>query len=184
MDQIASTQAKCNEITQEFKQKSTTHSQLTGELAKVSRTINRNAYTSRILEIIGNIRKQKNDIDKVLRDTRELQKNINTVTGQLDRQFTVTDDLIYRTAKRDDHSRKAYKLLATLHADCAELVNYVQETGATAREIRDLEDQIETEKMRNVSGNLDRILADLHQMQKESQVLEEKIHSTLNKSDE
>uniref|UniRef100_A0A1B0GPI5 Coiled-coil domain-containing protein 22 homolog n=1 Tax=Phlebotomus papatasi TaxID=29031 RepID=A0A1B0GPI5_PHLPP len=178
------TRAKSEEITQEFKQKSSTHSQLTAELAKLSRTINRNAYTSRILEIIGNIRKQKNDIDKVLRDTRELQKTINTVTGQLDRQFTVTDDLIYRTAKRDENSRKAYKLLATLHADCAELVNYVQETGTITREIRDLEDQIETEKMRNVSANLERITSDLHQMQKESQVLEEKIQSALNQADD
>lgn len=56
----------------------------------------RNAYTSRILEIIGNIRKQKNDIDKVLSDTRELQKEINNITGQLDRQFTVTDDLLFK----------------------------------------------------------------------------------------
>ncbi|XP_059612496.1 coiled-coil domain-containing protein 22 homolog [Phlebotomus argentipes] len=179
VDQITSIRKKAEEITLEFKQKSSTHSQLTAELAKLSRTINRNAYTSRILEIIGNIRKQKNDIDRVLRDTRELQKTINTVTGQLDRQFTVTDDLIYRTAKRDENSRKAYKLLATLHADCAELINYVQETGATAREIRDLEDQIETEKMRNVSANLERITSDLHQMQKESQVLEEKLRSAL-----
>lgn len=58
--------------------------------------IYRNAYTSRILEIIGNIKKQKNDIDKVLNDTRLLQKEINNVTGQLDRQFAVTDDLMFQ----------------------------------------------------------------------------------------
>lgn len=58
----------------------------------------RNAYTSRILEIIGNIRKQKNDIDKVLSDTRALQKEINNLTGQLDRQFTVTDDLLFKVS--------------------------------------------------------------------------------------
>lgn len=56
----------------------------------------RNAYTSRILEIVGNIRKQKTDIDKVLDDTRELQKEINNISGQLDRQFTVTDDLLFK----------------------------------------------------------------------------------------
>lgn len=56
----------------------------------------RNAYTSRILEIVGNIRKQKTDIDKVLEDTRELQKEINNISGQLDRQFTVTDDLLFK----------------------------------------------------------------------------------------
>ncbi|GAB0097818.1 hypothetical protein DMENIID0001_134940 [Sergentomyia squamirostris] len=98
-----------------------------------------------ILEIIGNIRKQKNDIDEVLWDTRELQKPMNTVTGKLDRQFTISDgdNLIYRTANRDENSRKAYKLLATLYTDCAERINYVQETGAITREIRDRKEQIE-----------------------------------------
>lgn len=56
----------------------------------------RNSYTSRILEIIGNIRKQKASIDKVLNDTRDIQKEINTINGQLDRQFTVTDDLLFK----------------------------------------------------------------------------------------
>lgn len=59
----------------------------------------RNSYTSRILEIIGNIRKQKASIDKVLNDTRDIQKEINTINGQLDRQFTVTDDLLFKVTK-------------------------------------------------------------------------------------
>ena len=56
----------------------------------------RSAYTRRIMEIIGNIAKQKEDIDKVLKDTKELQKEINNLTGQLDRSFTVADELIFQ----------------------------------------------------------------------------------------
>ena len=48
------------------------------------------------MEIIGNIAKQKEDIDKVLKDTKELQKEINNLTGQLDRSFTVADELIFQ----------------------------------------------------------------------------------------
>lgn len=48
------------------------------------------------MEIIGNIKKQKNEIDKIIRDTRELQKEINTINGQIDRQFAVTDDLLFK----------------------------------------------------------------------------------------
>lgn len=62
----------------------------------------RNAYTARILEIISNIKKQKTDIDKILQDTWELQKEINTINGQLDRQFTVTDDLLFKVSKIED----------------------------------------------------------------------------------
>lgn len=86
------------------------YSQLMSDLGKVNQKIDRSAYTSRILEIIGNIRKQKTDIDKILRDTREVQKDINTVTGKLERQFTVTDDLLFGHAKKDEQSKLAYKL--------------------------------------------------------------------------
>lgn len=167
----------------------------------------RNAYTSRILEIIGNIRKQKNDIDKVLSDTRALQKEINNLTGQLDRQFTVTDDLLFKvsymwqlrkailitcdlefifffcvqTAKRDEHTKKAYKFLATLHADCGDLVTLVQETGSVMREVRDIEDQIENEKVRHVSENLKRITADLKLVEKEGGELLDKIKKASDK---
>jgi coiled-coil domain-containing protein 22 len=174
-DQINATKAKSNEVIADVRQKFQIHQQLTEELEKLDTNMSRNAYTSRILEIIGNITKQNRDIDRVLQDTRVLQKDINTISGQLGRQFTVTDDLIYKTAKRDEYSKKAYKLLATLHADCDELVRLVQETGTTLRDVRDLEDQIEQERGRNVLANLERITSDLVEMQRDSGVLLERL---------
>ncbi|XP_055372658.1 coiled-coil domain-containing protein 22 homolog [Condylostylus longicornis] len=180
MDQIRNIRDKQSELAEDLKLKSTLHSQLVVQLANIDKTVSRNAYTTRILEIVGNIRKQKNDIDKVLRDTRELQKQINNISGQLDRQFTVTDDLLFKTAKRDEYSKKAYKLLATLHSDCSELVRLVQETGSVMREVRDLEDQIENEKSRNVSNNLEKITYDIKQMEKYSKDLQEQIRKVEN----
>lgn len=177
VDQIESTRQKCEEVMMDLQTKSAMHARLQKELEKLNRTVSRTAYTSRILEIVGNIRKQKTDIDKILQDTRTLQKEINTITGQLDRQFTVTDDLIFRNAKKDEHAKKAYKLLVTLHSDCAELMALVQETGAVKREIRDLEDQIENERGRNTAANLAQISRDLAEMQAESQRLEESLRA-------
>ncbi|PSN38748.1 Coiled-coil domain-containing protein 22 [Blattella germanica] len=74
-------------------------------------------------------------------------------------------------AKKDETAKRAYKLLATLHSDCGELVQMVEETGATVREIRDLEEQIETESAKNVGANLERISADLRQMKQETAAL-------------
>lgn len=175
VDEIESTRRKCEEIVADLQTKSAMHARLLKELDKLNKTISRTAYTSRILEIIGNIRKQKGGIDKILQDTRALQKDINTITGQLDRQFTVTDDLIFRNAKKDEHSKRAYKLLVTLHSDCSELIELVQETGAVKREIRELEDQIENEKSRNTAANLTQISRDLSEMQNDSLRLEESI---------
>ncbi|XP_021913925.1 coiled-coil domain-containing protein 22 homolog [Zootermopsis nevadensis] len=162
---------KSRELGEEVRHKEQLHSQLVIEYEKVTKDINRSAYTRRIMEIIGNICKQKEEIDKVLKDTKKLQKMINNLTGQLERSFTVADELIFRDAKRDETARKAYKLLATLHSDCSELVQMVEETGAIVREIRDLEEQIETESAKNVGANLNRISADLRQMKQESAAL-------------
>ncbi|XP_037039865.1 coiled-coil domain-containing protein 22 homolog [Bradysia coprophila] len=175
MDQIKSTRDKADEVSEDLKNKISVHVQLASELEKLNNNNSRNAYTSRILEIIGNIKKQKNDIDKVLNDTRLLQKEINNITGQLDRQFAVTDDLMFTNAKRDEHSKRAYKFLATLHSDCSDLIALVRETGGIMREVRDIEDQIENEKNRNISSNLERITADLKLVESEGKDLQVKI---------
>lgn len=65
--------------------------------------------------------------------------------------------------------------MATLHADCNDLVSLVQETGAVMREIRDLEDQIETEKARNVAETLHRITTDLQLAEDERKDILQKI---------
>ncbi|KAK3916236.1 Coiled-coil domain-containing protein 22-like protein [Frankliniella fusca] len=162
------TREKVAELTEEVRNKEQLHSYLQAEYAKVSKDNSRSAYTRRIMEIIGNISKQKDEIDKILKDTKELHKEINSLAGRLDRSFTVADEVIFRDAKRDDVSRRAYKLLATLHSECSELVKMVEETGANVRESRDLEDQIETESAKKVSDNLERISADLRQMKQET----------------
>ncbi|XP_058461138.1 coiled-coil domain-containing protein 22 homolog [Malaya genurostris] len=172
LQQIDVTHQKCEQLVSDLQTKCAMHLRLQKELEKLDKTVNRTAYTNRILEIIGNIRKQKTDIDKILHDTRLLQKDLNIITGQLDRQFTVTDDLIFRNAKKDEHSKRAYKLLVTLHSDCAELIGLVQETGSVKREIRDLEDQIENEKTRNTVTNLAQITNDVIEMKNESERLE------------
>ncbi|XP_048348235.1 LOW QUALITY PROTEIN: coiled-coil domain-containing protein 22, partial [Sphaerodactylus townsendi] len=115
------------------------------ELESLPKDVTRSAYTQRILEIVSNIRKQKEEITKILSDTKELQKEINSLTGKLDRTFAVTDELIFKDAKRDEAVRKAYKYLAALHESCSQLIQTIEDTGTILREIRDLEEQIESE---------------------------------------
>ncbi|XP_049545267.1 coiled-coil domain-containing protein 22 homolog [Anopheles darlingi] len=171
--EIDSVRHKSEEVIVDLQTKSALHARLVQQYERIGKTVSRTAYTGRILEIIGNIRKQKTDIDKILHDTRRLQKEINATTGQLDRQFAVTDDLIFRNARRDEFTKRAYILLVALHTECAELVAMVQETGTFKREVRELEDQIESEKDRNVAANLSQIERDLEEMQRESRRLEE-----------
>ena len=80
----------------------------------MGKDLNRVAYTRRIMEIVANIRRQKEDIDKILVDTRMVQKEINQLSGKLERIFTITDEQVYRDARKDEARRAAYKLLASL----------------------------------------------------------------------
>ncbi|XP_033301236.1 coiled-coil domain-containing protein 22 homolog [Bombus bifarius] len=177
LDDIKLLKEKERELQEECRNKDQQYSQLVIEIQKLPKEVNRSAYTQRILEIINNIRKQRDEINKVLADTREIQKEINTLTGRLERSFTVADELIFRDARTNEASRKAYKLLATLHSDCSELVSLVEETGATIREIRDLEEQIDCEATKNVGANLERITADLRQMKQETAELTAQLQS-------
>ncbi|XP_035740613.1 coiled-coil domain-containing protein 22 homolog isoform X1 [Vespa mandarinia] len=176
-DEIKLLKEKEKELKEEHRNKKQLFSQLVVEVQKLPKEVNRSAYTQRILEIINNVRKQRDEINKVLADTREIQKEINTLTGRLERSFTVVDELIFRDARTNEASRKAYKLLATLHSDCSELVSLFEETGATIREIRDLEEQIDTESAKNVGANLERITADLKQMKQETAALTAQLQS-------
>ncbi|XP_011873797.1 PREDICTED: coiled-coil domain-containing protein 22 homolog isoform X3 [Vollenhovia emeryi] len=177
LDEIRLLKEKEKELQEECRNKDQQYSQLVAEVQKLPKEVNRSAYTQRILEIINNVRKQRDEISKVLADTREIQKEINTLTGRLERSFTVVDELIFRDARTNEASRKAYKLLATLHSDCNELVSLVEETGATIREIRDLEEQIDSESAKNVGANLERITADLKQMKQETAALTAQLQS-------
>jgi hypothetical protein len=171
IEEIKEMQEKMKELITETRDKDGLYKQLVAEYDRMTRDVNRSAYTQRIMEIVANIRKQNEDIDKVLGDTKSVQKEINQLSGVLDRTFAVTDELIFRDAKRDENVRKSYKFLAALHENCSMLIKSVEETGVTTREIRELEDQLETESKKNMEETLDKITTDYQEMRKDNVVL-------------
>nr|XP_057906571.1 coiled-coil domain-containing protein 22 isoform X1 [Doryrhamphus excisus] len=161
--------------TEEAKKKEEMYKQLVSELENLPKDVSRAAYTQRILEIVSNIKKQKEEITKILSDTKELQKEINSLTGKLDRTFAVTDELVFKDAKRDESVRKSYKYLAALHENCSQLIQTIEDTGTILREIRDLEEQIETENSNKTVANLERILEDYKAIRQENSALAAKV---------
>ncbi|XP_055984560.1 coiled-coil domain-containing protein 22 isoform X2 [Sorex fumeus] len=152
----------------EARRKEDVYKQLMVELESLPRDVSRLSYTQRILEIVGNIQKQKEEITKILSDTKELQKEINSLSGKLDRTFAVTDELVFKDAKKDDAVRKAYKYLAALHENCSQLIKTIEDTGTIMREVRDLEEQIETEMGKKTLSNLEKIREDYRALRQEN----------------
>ena len=117
------------------------------EYEKLGTLPTRASYTRRILEIVASIKKQKLDIDKIIKDTRVIQKEINTLSGRLERAFIEIDELMFRDAKNDEFVRRAYKCVAMFHETCAGLIRTVESTGVLMRESKDLEDEVTSRGM-------------------------------------
>ncbi|KAH8259325.1 hypothetical protein KR026_002561 [Drosophila bipectinata] len=166
------------QLEKELQEKTLQHNELNAALRNSSQSLApRKEYTRRIHEFIGNIRKQRADIFKVLDDTRQLQKQLNVVGAQLQRQFNYTDDLLFQSAKHDLHAKRAYKLLAQLHSNCSELVECVSLTGNVTKQIRELEVQIDAEKLKNVLTSLQQITGDIQKFEQHIQELQAQIQA-------
>lgn len=175
LSEIRSLHEKISVCSEEARKKEETYKQLVSELESLPQDVSRSAYTQRIMEIVSNIKKQKEEIFKILSDTKELQKEINNLTGKLDRTFAVTDELIFKDAKKDESVRKSYKHLAALHENCNQLIQTIEDTGSILREIRDLEEQIESENGNKTVANLERILDDYKSIRQENSALAAKV---------
>jgi len=55
--------------------------------------------------------------------------------------------------------------LIALHTEFSELINHIESTGGIQREIRDLEDQIDNERLLNVQQKLTQIERDLEMIE-------------------
>ena len=133
-----------------------------------NKAVSRNSFTKRILEIVNNIKKQKAELDRIIEDTKEISKSVNTLEGKLERSFALADELVFKDAKKDEAVRRAYKLLAALHETCGSLIGVVDGIGTTVRGCRDKEDELEKEKQLEMEANLEKITADLESMKREN----------------
>lgn len=102
---------KIQEFQEDVRIKTETQLQLKSELSEMKRVTERSAYTSRILDIVNSIKKQNNGINEVLKDTKSLQKSINSLGGQLQRQFLASEDLIWNNVRNSDYLKNLFKLM-------------------------------------------------------------------------
>ena len=101
------------------------------------------------------------EIDKILRDVREIQKDYNAATETLGRSFAAADEAVYRATSTDPHAKACYKALAALHEGFGTLVSRVAEIGSHSSTCRELQIKIGDLASRDLDGMLERIGSDL-----------------------
>ena len=80
LDRIKQMREDMKRLAVEIREKDELVKQLLEELAKLPKQVQRTGYTRRIMDIMKNIEKQQITISGILKDTRDTQKDINTVS--------------------------------------------------------------------------------------------------------
>jgi len=127
------------------------------------------------LGAVKNVKKQRIDINKILVDVRNLNKEINTISETRGRSFAVADELIFSDAKKNPTAKSGYRHLAAMNENFRKLGSNIEEEGSLKSNILDLEAKIEQIQQRTSSINMEHIVEDLKQIKKENEQLQKQI---------
>ena len=151
---------------------------LAEELSQLPKSINRQIYVKRIMDLMKNIDRQNASIKAVLADIKQVQKDINLTSEASKRSFSVADEVVFQSAKRnpkDEAMTRSYKYVVSLREGFVDLVASVEAKGKAENEILTLQTTMDDIEGRNTNLNLERIEGDLNQVKKENKVLAAKI---------
>ncbi|KAL8205736.1 hypothetical protein R6Q57_009287 [Mikania cordata] len=154
----------------EMNQREMELSNLSAEVKKLPKLATRRSYIERIKEITKNSRKQDIDIERILKDTRDLQLESNMIQERLHRTYAVVDETLLREAKKDQVGEQAHVLLTTIHESFEEISEKILATDRTRREETDLETKLSSIASRGL--NLGKLQADLDAIKKENEYIE------------
>lgn len=158
----------------ELRQKEARLKYLLKEFAKLPKSVNRTLYTSRIMAIIDKVRKQNLEIDRVIEQIHEVQKDINEVGQKLLRTEKLTDHRMFQVASqsKDRAYVDAYRHLKDIRDAFEALVVNVQKIGRIDNDIVVTRNRIAQMKARNTDKNMRQIQKDLAEVRKENEALQ------------
>ena len=149
------------------------------ELAAMSASTSRGVYVRRIMDIMRNVDKQREEIVRVLTDVRAIQRDINQIHEQTSRSAAIVDGIVFSSAKQsaagDAVGLKAYRSVVELRDGFAGLLGVVEAIGKVQAEVRELQGQVEDLEGRNTSLNMERVENDLAAVRKENKQLTSKL---------
>lgn len=114
--------------------------------------LDRKFYTKRIFEIINNVKKQEQDIDKILIDIRGLQREINQLSGKVTRTYTVVEETVIKGSNLTDWSKSCYRLIRELDEVYDKLIAELELSGQTKREVLRFEEIVSISRVRFIRG--------------------------------
>ncbi|KAM7495661.1 hypothetical protein LguiB_030270 [Lonicera macranthoides] len=163
-------------ILSETKKREEELSRLSIDLEKQPKLAPRRSYIQRINEITKNSRKQDIDIELILKETRELQLESNSIQERLHRTYAVVDETVFREGKKDPVGPQAYRLLVSIHESFEQMSEKILATDRTRREVAEFEAKLSA--MASQSLNIDKLQVDLDALRKENEFPQQVFHNS------
>ncbi|PSR95276.1 Coiled-coil domain-containing protein [Actinidia chinensis var. chinensis] len=163
-------------VLSEIRNREEEHSKLSADLEIQPKLAPRRSYIQRITEITKNSRKQDADIERILKETRELQLESNSIQERLHRTYAVVDETVFREAKKDPVGRQAYKLLTGIHESFEHISDKILSIDRVRREVGEYEAKLSALASR--SFNIDKLQADFDAIRRENEFLEERLRDS------
>ncbi|OMP06937.1 hypothetical protein COLO4_07734 [Corchorus olitorius] len=157
----------------EIRKREEEHLKLSADFKKQPIVASRRSYIQRIKEITKNSGKLDTDIERIMRETRELQLESNSIQERLHRTYAVVDEIVFREAKKDPVRRQAYRLLTSIHESFGQISEKILMTDRIRREMADHEKKLAAIASRSL--NIDKLQADLDAIVKENEDLEQQL---------
>ncbi|CAJ0583043.1 unnamed protein product, partial [Mesorhabditis spiculigera] len=131
----------------------------------------RMVFTRRITEIVNNIRKQQEDIEKVKKDITGLHKEIRWLQLTINRSFDLIEEPLFQETPNSMKGERIYKNFNKIHKTCNKAMECLRKQSKIARIIEHLTDRVEIGRQSTVDSQLEQVLADLEQVEKEREQL-------------
>ncbi|CAN4102594.1 unnamed protein product [Withania somnifera] len=116
-------------------------------------------YIQHVEEIKRNSRKHDIDIERILKETTELQLESNSIQERLNRTHAVVDETMFREVKKDQVGEQAYRILTNIHDSFEQIAENLLATDRARRKVTDYEGKLAT--MASQIVDIDKLKADL-----------------------
>ncbi|MED6219791.1 hypothetical protein PIB30_039005 [Stylosanthes scabra] len=140
-------------ILSEIRKREEEQSNLSADLEKQPKLSSRKSYTEKIKEITKNSRKQDADVERILKETREVQLDSNSIQERLHRTYAVADEIVFREAKKDVTGRQIYRLLTSIHQGFEQISEKIMATDRIRREVAEYEMKLAALTPRSLDAN-------------------------------
>lgn len=140
----------------------------------------RSLYTRRIMEIIKQIRKQKGEIGRIVRDVRGLQVEIAGSSDKLQRTLAIAGETMEKAASeapKDAAYRTVLRQLLTVQELFTQLVAATSALGSLENELRALDARVEQLASRDDAASIAAVMRDVGEVRAENAALEAQLRA-------